>query len=398
MGSGTAVAVGLVDVPEIIERPLVLELGGALPVSVDADIWVAALSDGERTAIGVYNEHFSEARTAKVKLGNIAPLGKRVATNVHRGTQEVIEDSFSVTLPSKGWNFFLIERPDSVAELAPIGTLVESDAYASEMGMSFLKLVEEKKTTSKRKKDEGVIYVAVFRNHTQRKKSCDYGAEAIMQKLSTQRRLTAEWVDDLSANTIEFYDVVVVPNMMGRAPNLADGWEANVREFVMDGGGAMLVHHSAGWSNTSEAMFPEVATVNGHIPMRGMEVVADHAVVNAAGLEKAFPNDLKNPAFAAQITQYQLAVGTVFGSGFPDYMPLAPGKAGTVVINSVREGNLGGDPTVVVGKVGTGRVVLCGMDIGASCQKVKGKWVLEESLSAEEASVLVNSVYWLGQR
>ena len=253
------------------------------------------------------------------------------------------------------------------------------------------------KAATKRKKTPGVVHVAVFKNEAPRKKGPDFGGEAIMARLRGQEKVAADWVKDLSPKTISFYDVVVVPNMYLRHTNLGPHWESSVRQFVLAGGSALLIHHSAGFRATATPAFPEVATVGDFIAAQGMRVVADHPVVNAAAVAKAFPAKVNDPAFASEITRYKLAVGDTFHSGFPDYMQLAPGKAGTVVVRSRRLGNLGGDPTVVVGTAGRGRVVLCGMNLGARSRKVAGKTVTQEFISPQEESILVNSIFWLAQ-
>jgi len=185
--------------------------------------------------------------------------------------------------------------------------------------------------------------------------------------------------------------------MQGRAPDLPVGWEKTVRNFVLGGGGAMLIHHSAGYRATASPAFPEVATVDSFVPIRGMKIVADHPVINAGSIFRAFPKDAANPAFSVAIARSKMAKGDTFASGFPDYMTLLPGKAGKVIVESVPTGNLGGDAAVVVGRPGRGRVVLCGVSLGAKCRKVDGKYITTEELTPEEAAILVNSVFWLAE-
>jgi len=399
-GEGVAVAIGLVDVPHDLTRRLAVSLGGTLPVELDAashpDVRLATLSDGRRTAVGLFNEHFSDARAAVVTLNDVAPAGKRTAVNLHHGTQQPVAETLQVRLPAKTWNFVLVEPASQAPAVPPPGTFTQAPAYAGRAGMDFLKLTEEK-PAAKRKKVPGFIYVGVVKNRSSSRKPVDYGGEAILRGLRDQKGLAAEFATDLSPETISFYDVLIVPNMVRPGPNLGTAWEKHVREFVLAGGGALLVHHSAGYKDTASPLFPEVATAGTYIPVRGMKVVADHPVVNARALEEAFPTERNDPAFAAGIARHKLAVGRTFNSGFPDYIRLVPGPAGAVVVRSLRSGDLGGDPTLVAGAAGQGRVVLSGMDIGAKCDKQGGRWVVAESLSPEEESVLLNAVFWLAQ-
>ena len=127
-----------------------------------------------------------------------------------------------------------------------------------------------------------------------------------------------------------------------------------------------------------------------------MQIIADHPVVSASAVEKVFADRLNNPAFMAQIARTKLAAGTVFMSGFPDYMPIQPGGAGIVIGRSTVANGVGGDATLVGGAMGQGRVVLAGFSLGAKCIKVGEKYVTSEELTGEEASILINSIFWLG--
>ena len=132
---GLAVGVALLDPPAGLVRPLVVDLGGTLPLSVDdkdsPHVRIAALSDGSRTAIGVYNEDTSGARTVTIHLGDIAPRGARIATNIHRGVQHEVRDSLRVELPGETWNFVLLEPFDEAPRLPPCGSPVSGYAYAA---------------------------------------------------------------------------------------------------------------------------------------------------------------------------------------------------------------------------------------------------------------------------
>ena len=106
---------------------------GDRPGSVDgaaaADVRVGALSDGTRTAIGLYNEA-QEPRTVTVDLRSLAPLAKRVVTNVHRGTRAEVADSVTVDLPGGAWQFLILESADSAPALPKPGAPVSAHVYA----------------------------------------------------------------------------------------------------------------------------------------------------------------------------------------------------------------------------------------------------------------------------
>ena len=90
---------------------------------------MSALSDGTRTAIGLYNEA-QEPRTVTVDLGSLPPLANRVVTNVHRGTRAEVADSVTVDLPGGVWQFLILESADSAPQLPAPGKALSADVYS----------------------------------------------------------------------------------------------------------------------------------------------------------------------------------------------------------------------------------------------------------------------------
>ena len=400
VGRGRAVAVSLLDVPHGLLRPLVLDLGGPLPAELDKESWadvrLSVHTDGKGSAIGVFNEHFSESRAVTLRLGKLPPDGKRVAINTSTGVHSQVADTMFLHLAPKQWNFIMLDPAVSASAPVAVGTPVKAPAYAPTVGMEFLRHKAKGKAPA-RKRTPGVIVVAVFRSERHHELPTDYGADAIMGKLLRQEKIAAEWIESISDESLTGFDVLVIPNMAVRASNLVADWQQSVREFVSNGGGALLIHHSAGHPALGGAPFPEIGSLGTFTTVRGMQVIADHPIATAAAVEQAFSDRLANPAFMAQIARTKLAVDTTFISGFPDYMPIEPGRLATVVTRSVVANRIGGDPTLVAGSVGDGRAVLAGFNIGAKCVKVNGQYVTTEELSPEEESILVNCIFWLGQ-
>ena len=402
-GKGRAVALALLEVGHDLLRPLVAGLGGSLPARVEGeasgDIRLSVHTDGRQSAIGVFNEHVNATRDVTVTLGAVAPIGERLATNVSTGAHEIVSDRIDVRLRPRDWNFILL---DPVASPGPakVSDPVRADAYAPVNGMTFLRGAAQRENADRSRRSDGIsdgIVVSVFRSARNHRKPCDYGAEAMLRRLDRQERAAASWVDDVRTETLEGVDVLVIPNMADHPTNLGDDWQQDVRAFVERGGGVLLVHHSAGHPSLGAAPFPEIGTLGTFVPVRGMRIVAHHPVVSAASVGKAFATRRNNPAFIALIERTRLIEGAVFDSGFPDYMPIAPGAAGTVIARSVETSGAGGDPTLVAGAVGRGRVVLAGLSLGARCVTRDGKVVTSEGLSDEEAAILVNAVFWLGE-
>jgi len=73
---------------------------------------------------------------------------------------------------------------------------------------------------------------------------------------------------------------------------------------------------------------------------------------------------------------------------------LQPGPAGTAVVATVEHA----EAVIVAGAFGKGRVVLSGMTLGCRQTGDAGSAAYEAALSSGEQKVLVNSVYWLGER
>ena len=401
-GRGRAVALPLVDVPHQLLRPLVLELGGPLPAEVDPDSFVdvrlSVHTDGKRTTIGLFNEHFSQTKTVTVRLGNLPPTGKRLAINTSTGTHSRVLDHITVQLGPKDWNFILLDPAGSTAAPIEPGNPVSAATYAPVTGFDFLKL-KRKQTANPITKDPGTLAVAIFRSDRNHQLPCDHGAQAIMGKLIKQEKVSPRWIDQITPGALKGFDVLIIPNMADRAANLAADWQQHVRHFVADGGGALLIHHSAGHPALGGAPFSKIGSLGTFTSVRGMKVVADHPITtaSASAVEQAFAENLTNPAFMAQLARTKLMTDTNFISGFPDYMPIKPGGAGITVIRSMVDKGVGGDATLVAGTVGLGRTVLAGISIGAKCVRVDEQYITTEQLTPEEEAILINSVFWLGQ-
>ena len=78
---------------------------------------------------------------------------------------------------------------------------------------------------------------------------------------------------------------------------------------------------------------------------------------------------------------------------------LSPGPNGTILATSIVEGGKGGDPVLVVGKVGRGKVLLSGIRLGESGGfDEKGKYRRREGAVKDEENLLVNMAYWLTEQ
>ena len=404
-GKGAVVFVALLDAPNELIEPLVREMGGPLPCELDAasngSVRLSAATDGRTTTVMLYNEHFADARDVTVALRDIAPAGRRLALNVSDGTQMEVADTLSLRLGPGRAAFVILLPPEQAKGLPKPGPALGPPAYAPSAGMEFLRLEARKKAVRRRARKAGTVYVAVFNNLVPaalRKSPPDYGETAIRGALVSEPGVEAEFIENLAPETLASYDVLVMPNMQTRGTNWPRGWEPHVRQFVANGGGALLVHHCVGFGEFSGAAFPEIGSGPTYVKVRGMKVVAEHPVVNAASVKAAFPREVNDPAFLARFKALELPVGATFQSGFPDYVKIAPGPQGQVIVKSLPVGGAGDDPALVAGRVGKGRVVLSGMNLGCRCLRTEGGWKVDEVLSPPERSILVNSIFWLAGR
>ena len=404
-GKGTAAYLSLLDAPEELIEPLVRHLAGTPPLTVPAevarDIEVSALTDGARTVVAAYNRHVREPRSFAITLSGVpAAEGARII-EIERGRVSEFAGKVPVRVGPESVNFYLLAAPGDYA--VSEGTqpeALESIQRSLHPGTEFLRLQPKPKVSAEpSKKDPTNIYVAVLKNLRSPLGGCDLGAVPMVTALEKREDLVVEYVEDLKADALARYEVVIVPNMgtSQPAPNLSESWEAEVRSFVEAGGGAMLIHHSVGFAQVSHAMFPEVAEAPEHVPITAMKVAADHPVASGQALRDRYPDKAENPAFAIYFNATKMVVGQQFQSGFADYIKLKPGAQGTAVVVSERQGNLGGDATVVAGDIGQGHVVLSGINIGCKTEKVEAKYQYLEEISPEEAALLINAVYWLAQ-
>jgi len=402
-GQGRACYVSLLDAPTELVRELVLDLGGPPPISVpeeaSRDIEVSALSDGARTVVMVYNSHVNEPRTVDLTLNDLPVADGARVIEVEAGRVSDLDGALHAEVAPGHVGIYLLASPEQyamseVAERPPVAPV----HLSMHPGTEFLRLEPEpERDADLPKKDSEKIYVAVLRNLRSPLEGCDLGATAMVAALSQRDDVVVEYVEDIDADALSRYEALIVPNMGtgNPAPNLSDGWEAEVREFVERGGGALLIHHATGFMPVSHPVFPEIAEAPDYVPITAMQVAADHPVATGQALRDRYPEKAENPAFAVYFEETAMSAGDAFQSGFADYIKLKPGPDGTAVVVSQREGNAGGDATVVAGQVGAGRVVLSGINIG--CHTVPGDEGFDyvEELNDAENALLINSVYWL---
>lgn len=212
------------------------------------------------------------------------------------------------------------------------------------------------------------------------------GEQGILEAFAGEPGLRLELIADLAASTLAAFDVVVFPgiNRIGKSnPN----WRQEVRAYVANGGGAVFTHHGCGGRKPyhvytfGDPLFPQiVTTVTDRSEIAELTVTREHPVTKG------------------------LAVGSKFKHAYYDHLRLKPGPKGEVLVrdpdpvaamligDAAAAGDNPGEPVIVVGGHGKGRVVYMGNIPGFG----DGRQNVERAPRYGEYQVLLNAIKWAG--
>jgi len=343
-------------------------------------------SDGKKFMLNLLNESFCSEAVGSARF-NLEVEQPAVWVNMKTGQSGEFDGTIKFNIQPKSTGFFLISP--SAAFKMPLSEIERTDpgCYSRSPGMLFMKteIAEEEETVRKIGIVPGKINVGLFVFPKRMKRSpkrslSQFGIEKELKKVPD---IALHVLEDLDYQLIRKLDVVVVPNVRKAAP--PSGWEINLRKYVLSGGNALLTHQAVGIGASSGVMFPEVGQGVGFSKGDKMRPVADHPVVTGKGLNKG-ASGLKN-------------IDKVFTCGFPDYVAMTPGSSGKVIVKSFLENERAPEDVIVVGKVGKGKVVLCGMSIGSLYEMKDGEWrgFVPQVQQKGEYEILLNSIRWLAQ-
>ncbi|MBN1673934.1 MAG: hypothetical protein JXR37_22990 [Kiritimatiellae bacterium] len=387
-------------------RALVRRLIGTLPLEVAGthvnEVDTNLLGDGSRHILAIANLPYKE-RTVRVTFNVPVPPGS-VVVDMTTGEQRAFAQTVDFNLPAGVVRFYYV-GPQKLMQAPPAAETIlagADPAYCTrpaEQAMVLREGTQGRGAARKRKKEQGFTYVAVLTDKDDPnapKHARVRGDEGIYDALQGRAGLKTEYIRDLDPETLAFYDAVLIPNIgwSGLPPVMAGGWEQAVHDYVENGGAVLLAHHAVGAKPPcADAPFPEIGRAGTWVQLQDMIVRAAHPLTDGASMRKRLPHMAKDPAFKAQMDATLMEPGTRFRCGYPDYIVLVPGPAGTTLVESEKaDSGAGGDPVVVAGTVGKGKVVLCGFAIGAKSNT-------EEGVAAGgEESILVNAAYWLTER
>jgi len=214
----------------------------------------------------------------------------------------------------------------------------------------------------------GKIPVAVFRNET------SSGAEGIMQALGKMAGIDARLIEDLALATLSGYTVLVVPATRyfhAETEALSTGQKedlyGNLPRFVGDGGGVMLIRCGVGFRHdTIRPVFPGIVKGVARSEYRFIEAAEDG-----------------NPVFAE--------LGR-FRTSYYDHIVLEPGPEGEAVLSDE-----GGEPVVVAGKYGRGRVLATGLVVGTRQKEEQDTPEPVAGPEGGELQILTDAVRWLSE-
>lgn len=169
--------------------------------------------------------------------------------------------------------------------------------------------------------------------------------------------------DDPKAQTLKNFNVIIFPASMDIGDTTED-WRENVKDFVKNGGGVIFSHNSIGRAAGSafgKPLFPEICEVcTGQVSgKKSLEIVVEHKSTG----------DLRK--------------GEKFEHEYNDHLILKPGKNANVIIK-----DSAGNPVMVAGEVGKGRVIYTGQIFGFNSKDV------EKESTGKEWILLYNMVKW----
>jgi hypothetical protein len=205
---------------------------------------------------------------------------------------------------------------------------------------------------------EAALQVGIYYN----KGGLQFGYQGLKTALEGEG-YQVKFIDSLDSKVFEGLDVVAL-SCLHQLPLGQREPEARnaLRDFVKSGHGVILIHESVGWRKVfqSAPVFPEIGQGIGQSPSPNKELVVadkDHPITQ--GLSQRFNIQYDMPALKA-------------------------GKDGKVLLKSGI-----GDPEVIVGDFGQGKVVLMGNLVGL------GPNNMEMAPKGDELKLILNSIAWL---
>ncbi|NOZ19895.1 MAG: hypothetical protein GXP25_02270 [Planctomycetes bacterium] len=187
-----------------------------------------------------------------------------------------------------------------------------------------------------------------------------YGSDGLLELLQKSDGIDALSIG-LGALRGDECQVIVLPQF--RSAMVPDALAKEIEGFVRRGGGLITTHDAVGYRAMPVVCADICAGGAQHVRYERWKVAADHPVT--AGLPR----------------------NKVLTQGYYDHIQLKPGPKGTVVAVSEKTGK----PVVIVGTLGKGRYVACGLLPGFSADNQ------EVTPTPDEGTLLLNAIRWCGR-
>ncbi|OIN96630.1 hypothetical protein AUJ66_05665 [Candidatus Desantisbacteria bacterium CG1_02_38_46] len=195
-----------------------------------------------------------------------------------------------------------------------------------------------------------------------------YGTEGITKALEKQGFVVFS-LPRINLETLNYADVVIVPQRRSNWVYFNVGTK-DLRKYVEKGGNVILLHDGAGYRD-HKISFPEVGKGIIH-PKPNMDVVK---IIKTHPITEGFN------------------MGDTFVHAYADHIAIEKGHKGEVLVEDEK-----GNPVIVIGKLGKGKVVLNGMVTGYA-SKIRGDFTGEEKEpEGGELKILLNTIKWLGEK
>ncbi|OGV32666.1 MAG: hypothetical protein A2020_09865 [Lentisphaerae bacterium GWF2_45_14] len=369
---------------------------GSFPLDVSEELYSNVFVSGDSYIVGVYNPNYKKTFSGRIKI-NFPLKNKTKAIDVMGGRILPITSGIvDIEIPPEGINYYIIS-PDEQQPVPAYSPYPQNSAptYAEVSGMNFLrKEGTETAKVARKPKDSRFLYFGIYNAGDGKEVTGWLGIKDSFKEYS--KYVKVDLIDKLDMDTLNYYDAVIVPGM--RLPkSINKDWKECLREYVENGGGVFLVHNSIGPCGTiSEPVFPEIGKATGNSLFKEFKIVADDSIIQGKALRKHCAWDVMNPGLDVLFQKAEMKTGDVSDVAYIDHLEIEPGSSGDVLAMNLDENGNIRKPVLVAGKLGKGKVVLCGMLMGATHAKGT-EWGAEEKIPGKgELGILINSAFWLG--
>jgi len=311
------------------------------------------------------------------------------AVNLNKAREEVNANAYAAADTRLNAAQRELERKPEITDK------VQQQEYAS-IHARFIKELEETRKWLAWKKDifkevaspasRRPLRVAIY--DADRDGGVSMGKAGLMEAYGKLPEFEMKPITNLTAATLAGCDVVVFSgiNRMGAG---TPGWREEVRKFVDDGGGAIFTHHACGGRQPAlvytfgDSLFPEIVKgIKERSEITDLTIRAKHPVTEG------------------------LAGNSTFKHSYYDHMRLVPGPQGIVLADDpdpmatkligakAADGDTAGQPVIVAGTPGKGRVVYFGNVPGFG----DGTQNIDKAPRYGEYQILLNAIRWVGKR